>query len=136
MARTRKSRSFKELEAEWYEKLAKSGFKDIENTSDPERPLKQYHAQKFGSTKSRIKQSQREEYNKKVDDFINDQSLHEICVSISAHGNSTITPATVKKILEFHREGFTERTIARKVRKGKKCVHLTLTKAREWMKVA
>lgn len=136
MKRVRKGPSFKELEAEWYERLAQSGFKDIESVKDPERPLKQFHSQKFSTEKSRARQVRRTEYNKRIDDFINSRDLSQICKSISQHGNSSVTPAAVKKILELHREGETERAIARKLKRGKKCVHLTLAKAREWMKVA
>lgn len=136
MKKGSKTKSLKELEKEWYAKLKKAGFQDIENTSQGDRPLKEWHSRKFCSERSRTRQGDREKYNRQIDDFINHQRIHEICVSISNHGNSTVTPNTVKKILELHRQGQTERVIAKKVKRGKKCVHLTLSKAREWMKVA
>lgn len=135
MKKGSKQKTFRELEAEWYGKLKKAGFVDIES-ANPGRPLNEWHSRKFCSERSRIRQEQRERYNRQIDDFINHNQLHEICELISNHGNSTVKPKTVKKILELHRNGKTERAIAKTVRRGKKCVHLTLKKAREWMRVA
>lgn len=134
--RSPKTDSFKELEAKWYEKLKKDGFVDIENTTDPARPLKLYHSHQFKRERTVSKMVAREKYNRQIDDFINHKRIHEICKHIAGHGNSTVKPKTVLKILELHSGGLTERAIAKKTRRGKKCVHLTLKKAREWMKVA
>lgn len=135
--RTRqKTLSLKDAENEWYAKLKANGFQDIEDTSKPDRPLKEWHSSKFTTERSRVRQLQRENYNRMIDNFINSRAINEICSLIVQHGNSTIRPREVKKILEFHRDGFTERKIAEELKVGKKCVHLTLVKARAWMKVA
>lgn len=42
-----KSKEFKALEALWYQKLAASGFNDIEDTETPERGLKAWHSAYF-----------------------------------------------------------------------------------------
>lgn len=143
MKRASRSDTFRDLEAHWNEKLrtAKSkeypnGFYDIEDVSDPERPLKELHSQHFRKPSVLRRMEARERYNKRIDDFINHSNFTQICSSITSHGNSSLTPAIVRKILEFHRNGLPERDIARKIRRGKKAVHLTLSKAREWMKVA
>jgi hypothetical protein len=127
---------FGELEREWYQKLAKSGFVDIEDTANPERPLKQWHSRKFCSERSRIRQGQRKAYDEKISAFINSPSFHEICALIAQHWNNKLTPRKIKRLLELHRGGLSERKIAEKLKCGKKSVHLTLVKARQWMEVA
>lgn len=143
MKPVRKAADLKELEKEWYAKLKKTkckeypnGFQDIEDHSEPDRPLKAWHSKKFGTERSLERQANQAKYNKQIEDFLNHYRINEICRQIAEHGNSTVTPKTVKKILELHSDGKPEREIAKKVRRGKKCVHLTLSKAREWMKVA
>ncbi len=136
MKKRRKARTLDEVQREWYGKLAKEGFEDIEDTSSPDRPLKEWHAHKFRDQRTRLRQMDRERYDKLLSDFLNSNSIDEICALIVRHGNSSISPHKVKLILEFHRGGLTERKIAKKVRCGKKCVHITLKKAKEWMKVA
>lgn len=42
-----KHNTFKDLEAHWYRKLAKDGFRDAENTNLSDRPLKEWHSFKF-----------------------------------------------------------------------------------------
>ncbi len=133
--RSRK-KTFKELELEWCARLKASGFVDIENTSKPDRPLKEWHSTKFMSERSRVRQAQREEYDRKLDEFLNSNAINEICSMVAKHGNSSVRPTTVKKILEFHRDGLAERKIAKKIRKSRDSVHRTLVKAKEWMKVA
>lgn len=128
--------NFNEIESLWYQKLSASGFKDIESSLHPERPLKEWHSSKFLSESSRIRQESRERYNKQLDDFINKQEFGDICVLMTTHGNCTIGPRHVKKIVEMHREGIPERKIAEKIRKTKKIVHKTIKKAREWMRIA
>lgn len=135
--------NLKDLQAEWYEKLqiAKSdeypdGFKDIEDTSNPDRPLKEWHSRRFRTERSRIRQEQQEQYDKQLSEFLNSNSIDEICSLIVQHGNSSISPKKVKKILDLHRNRISERNIAKKLRCGKKCVHITLKKAKTWMKVA
>lgn len=137
------SSGFRELEAEWYEKIRTkkskeypNGFRDIENTDDPDRPLKVYDNRHFQKPVIQKRQIAREAYNKRIDDFINHPEFEKICKSMTRHKNSALTPAKVKKILELHRDGATERSIAEKMDRSKNCVHLTIAKAQEWMKVA
>lgn len=131
-----KTLKLKDAQDEWYAKLKANGFQDIEDVSKPDRPLKAWHSQIFCTERSRIRKLQRENYNRMIDNFINSRSINEICELIVEHGNSSIGPAKVKRILEDHRDGLSERKIAAKRRVGKKCVHLTLEKVRAWMKVA
>ncbi len=129
--------TLKEAYAEWTPKLVASGFVDIEDVNHPERPLKEWHSRKFCTERSIERQADREKYDKQISDFLNSDPINEICSLIVSHGNSSIGPKKVKKILELHSiEGFSERKIAKEVKCGKKCVHTTLKKAKEWMKVA
>lgn len=129
-------KSFKETQEAWYALLKKKGFQDIEDTEISDRPLKEWHSSKFMTDRSLNRQAARENYNQMMDNFINSRAINEICKLITEHGNSALKPRDAKKILELHRDGFTERKIAEKIKVGKKCVHLTLEKARSWMKVA
>lgn len=128
--------SLKDEEAWWYARLKVEGFQDIEDISKPDRPLKEWHSQKFASQRSRIRQTQRDNYNKMIDNFINSKAINEICSLITKHGNVLVKPDQVKQILELHRDGLTERKIAEKIKCGKKSVHSTIEKARTWMKLA
>lgn len=132
----RTKRPFKEIEAEFYARLKASGFQDIEHTSIPGRPLKDWHSSRFLTEKSKARQAARENYNKMIDNFINSRAINEICSLITQHGNSSLKPKEAKKILELHRDGLPQRKIAEQMKVGKKCVHLTLEKARTWMKLA
>lgn len=134
MKQRRRKKSFKEIEQHWYSKL--KGFVDIEDTSNPDRPLKEWHSTKFTSDRSKVRQEQREKYNAKIAEFINSREINEICSLMVQHGNSSFGPKKLKKILELHNDGFTERAIAKKIRRSKNCIHKTLKKAKEWMKVA
>lgn len=126
---------FKEIESEWYERLKIGGFQDIEDTSNPDRPLKEWHSKKFATERSRVRQAERENYNRMIDNFINSIGFGDICKLITRHGNSTLSPGDAKKILELHRNGWSQRKIANKLKCGKKCVHLTIDKAKIWMKL-
>lgn len=128
--------SFEELQAKWYGRLKEFGFEDIEDTSDPDRKLIDWHSVMFRRHRSRLKQEANERYFKKIDEFMNREDLDEICGLIVNHGNSVLTKKKVKKVLELHSGGLSERKIAKKIKRSKKVVHLALKKAREWMKVA
>lgn len=132
----RDERSFKDIEAEWYAKLNKDGFKDIEQIDKQDRPLLNYDSTHFIKPSVQARMSAREEYNKKIDSLINHRNFEKICKSITSHGNSSLTPNKVKAILELHRGGITERAIAQKIKRSQKCVHITIAKAQEWMKVS
>jgi hypothetical protein len=138
MSRSRKGRAptFNELEAFWYAKLESAGFRDAEDTSSPERPLKEWHSRKFIGDRARIRQAERERYDQKLAALLNGPEVMEICRLIADHGNKSIGPKRVQRIIEEHRAGLSERAIAKKVRCGRKCVAKTIAKTRQWMKLA
>lgn len=130
-----KSRLTREIEAHWYAVLKTNGFEDIEDTSNPDRPLREWHSRKFLNESYRARHRETFKYFEQFDEFINNDTLYELCCLVAKHGNSTLWPEDVKDILDLHQDGWTERGIAREINRGKKCVHLTLKKAREWMKI-
>ncbi len=113
----RKQKTFKEEEQEWYARLKASGFEDIENTSKPDRPLKDWHSTKFMSERSRIRQAEREEYDRMIENFLASSEINEICSIIVKHGRNTIGPKRAKNILELHVLGLPERKIAKRPRR-------------------
>lgn len=134
--RRSKQQSFKELEAHWYKKLEESGFDDIEETSDPDRPLKAWHSRRFRFPDAKARKTSATENEKRLSEFLNGTNIMDICDSISRHGNNKLTKERVMKIIELHREGRTHRKIARTLRCSKAVVFRTLLKVREWMAVA
>jgi hypothetical protein len=136
MRRRTDPRPFSEIQDEWYAKIKADGFEDIENHSHPDRPLKEWHSQKFLSQRSRIRQEERERYNEQIQDFLNYHHFDEICKLMVKHGNNTLTPKKVKTIIELHQAGLPQRKIAKKLRRSRWCVRLTLIKAQIWMKLA
>lgn len=134
--RCRKPVDFKELEAKWYAKLKKGGFQDIEKVSVPGRPLISFHSNHFAKPAVVAQRAKKEKYYRQIEDFVNHNKIHEICKSIAEHGNNSVSPKIVKNIIELHGSGFSERKIAKKIRRSNDSVHRVLVKAREWMKVA
>ncbi len=131
-----KKKSFKELEAEWYGRLKKEGFEDIENTSRPDRPLKEWHSRIFKSDAAQVRRARYEDYDWRLTSFINAPDINEICSLTVKHGNSSLEPKKVKRILELHHGGLTERTIAKKTKCSRDSINRILKKAKAWMKVA
>ncbi len=139
----KRPKKFKELEAQFYSLLADTGFDDIEDVSQPDRPLKEWHSRKFCTRAARERQeyaierqASREKYEKQISDFLNAGQLEEICQVIVAHGRNSIDGNQVAEILELHRAGKSERAIAEKIGCGKDAVHRALKKARTWMQAA
>lgn len=127
-------KSFKELEAFWYAKL--EGFKDIENTALNDRPLLKCHSFVFVSERVQVIKEDTEVYSECIAQFLAHPEIDEICEIMVKHGNCAFKPKQVIEILKLHHGGWTERKIATYFNREKTCVHRTLKKAREWMKVA
>lgn len=130
-----KENKLKELEALWYKKLRDSGFNDIENALDPYRPLNDWHSRKFCSDDSLVRQAKAKEYIGRVTLLVQHPDWQDICKGMVRHGNSALTLKLAQRILELHLDGFSEREIAREIKRSKNCVHLLIVKAREWMRI-
>lgn len=124
----------KYLQNIWYKELEREGFKDIEYSNN-ERSLKELHSVRFRSDWCETRKIKNENYYQSVDHFINHADFNEICILMTKHGNSRITAVQAALIIELHSHGLTERHIAEKMSRGKKCIHLTIQKARAWMRI-
>lgn len=129
-------KTLKEVQKKYYSLLKKQGFKDIEDESFPDRPLKDWHNKKFSSDKAMQKMAIRKEYQKLIDDFTNSKDFGEICVLMTKHGNCRFVPQDIKDIWELStQKGMTERSIAKQFKRSKLCIHSILERLREWMKI-
>lgn len=128
---------FNELQAEWYKKLndEPDGFKDIENTKNPDSPLIEWHSFKYTSEQAQLRMAKRSEYQNQIDSFANDPAFPEILVLMVKHGNNLFEEPGIEKIWSLHRQGVTERTIAIEMGCSKTCIHVMLIRMREWMKL-
>lgn len=129
------STSFKQLQVEWYARLESEEFPEIEDTTHSERPLKEWHSRKFKSDQAKIRAMDRERYETQLSDFINSGDIDEICALIVRHGNCKLTPDQVKMVIEFHREGLSERKIAVRINQGRDVIYFTLKRAKAWMRL-
>lgn len=125
--------SFKELERDWYARLYDEGFRDIEDTRLPGRPLKRSHLELTDERHARLRVDTLE-YQAKAEDFFHGPHFHEACTSISkSHGNAGMTARELAKLWELHLAGATERAISSSLSFSKTCVHEALEKLRSWM---
>lgn len=85
------------LQQEWYLKLEQEGFKDIENTDTPHRPLKKWHKVKFQDVTEDHVQAKLSYYSK-AKDLLRSHSFES-----QAH----------KEIWEMHSDGLSKRKIER-----------------------
>lgn len=127
------TQAFNELREKWYEKLSQDGFTDIERIKDD--TLEEWHSFKFVSITSQIRREKRSQYQLQIDCFANDPQFHEVLRLIVKHGNSKFTVRQIEYIWTMHRDGVTERGIAREMRCSQSCVHFLLKRMREWMKL-
>lgn len=124
---------YRALEKEWYAKLARAGFRDIENTDLPGRPLKTYHSTKFSDIAAQVRQSKRVPYQYLIDEFSNKEGFNIVCKLISK--SSRKDKSKVKRIWARHCSGATERVIAMEVEMSKTAVHKVIEKFRKWMTI-
>ncbi len=108
---------------------------DIENTTDPDAPLLEWHSFKFVSLKSQIRREKRSAYQHKIDSFANDPQFSEIIGLMLKHGNNRFNHAQIETIWTLHRDGVAERKIAHEMGCSKSCIHFLLKRITEWMKL-
>ena len=98
---------FKELEQRWYQKLEKSGFKDIEDTKNPYRPLKSWHSFRRVPGAEITSNAKRDFFD------LAWELIH----------TANFKKKHYRKIWVLFCDGLSERQIARKVRLPKSTVH-------------
>lgn len=64
------SPKFKKLQKKWYDKLAKSGFQEIEDTNSPREMLKQWHNNYFRNKNRQLTFKEKETYFKNATWFL------------------------------------------------------------------
>lgn len=95
-----KAADFKEIEREWYERLKKEGFEDIEYSGSPSKPLKQYASYYFIARTDPLSFESKQNYYQRASQFLHDYLFHS---------------DQEKKIWELHCEGKTLRQIAQSI---------------------
>ncbi len=128
-----KKMSFDELQSYWYSRLNTNGFVDIEDTSRPDRPLKQWHSFKFISCDHHIEKMSLEEYQLKLMKLIEHESFDDLCILIASSRKSKLNADDIKIIATLHLEGLSVREIAIKFKKSKSRIQLNIERIRQWM---
>lgn len=128
------TKSFRDLQAQWYAKLKDSEFSDIESTKHDSRPLKEWHSHKFSNEKFQIIRATRSQYQEQIDNFINHPTFLHACQYAASHGNSKFTVEEVQLIWELYAEGLTRRKIAARLRRVKSRIDDIIYRLTEWMK--
>jgi hypothetical protein len=100
-------KGFKELQRIWYEKIKEKGFEDIEDTKNPERPLKCWHSFKF-KLKPIVQTNAQKDFFEMASGLLH--SFH-------------FKTKHYRKIWRLFCEGQKEREIARKLKIPKSTVH-------------
>lgn len=126
------TKSFKELKDHWYKKIKKSGFKDLEDTSNPYQPLKSWHNLKF---KKQSPFNSSEKYYKLASEFQHNPSFNDACKFIIKHGNCKFTKNQIILIWQLHVDGSTRRKIAKELNRSKGRIDSIIWKLQAWMKL-
>lgn len=111
-----KPKTLQQLKTIWYDKLAKSGFEDIEERNSPRQMLKRWHAADFRKRSTPETYIAKRDYFQQATEFLN---WYEF------------SGPRERKIWELHSEGATIREIAKKVRLKKDKVHRIIKKLRK-----
>lgn len=141
--------AFLEIQAEWYGKLAQEGFKDLEDTSNPERPLRRWSGTSWRMeyvgvqgdivyhSKNAFKNTSPWPENpfRYQEDLFYHPDVLSICDSICKHGNHSLKPIQVKLILEYQLQGMTCRDIGIMLGIGYVTVFRVQKKILEWAKL-
>lgn len=115
-----RSKEFKKLESEWYAIVSESGFVDIEDTVNEERPLKDWHGSSLGRDATR-----------RGPEAIKATMTYYSCAAELLHVYQFQDPLH-RKIWELHCEGMPVREIAKRVKKIKYVmVHYVIARIRK-----
>lgn len=93
-------KDFQKLQKKWYNKLARTGFKDVENVFVKGEPLKHWDSSEFQRYFSPSSFSERQRYYE-----LASQLLHDFKFKTSAD----------KTVWEMHTQGISQRQIAKKM---------------------
>ncbi len=128
---------FKDIQEEWYQKLADSGFVDQEDYTLIDRPLK--HWKTVSSSLIRIVQSGSWDMNNipvifsAEEEFQNHPEFMNVCKSICKHGNSVFTPEILARIWRDYCQGNSTRILEKWYNISDNRILVAIGKIREWM---
>lgn len=128
-------KNLKEVEKKWYKKLKDSGFEDIENYKNPDKPLKSAHDYRVINNNYSIIKENEIQYQRAIDNFVNHPDFLLACKSMVKHGNCKFVLNEVKLIWEMHVEGKTRREMARRFGRSKGRIDAVIEGLRQWMKL-
>jgi len=94
-------KQFKKLQQKWYKKLEADGFKDIENTSDPDQPLTHFDCAYFQTKHNPLDFELRQRYYELASQLLHDFNFRN---------------RIDKKIWKLHSEGVRASDISKKVK--------------------
>ena len=136
-------KSFNQTQAEWYDRLERDGFVDIEDHTQEERPLKRCSgfSMKRNTLDAVISQppyspiisSWPESHRSKEDNFLNHSEFPNCCLSICKHGNNAVTAKNAELIWNHHADGHSTRTIERFTGIDHVTVFRVITRLTQWM---
>lgn len=118
MSNPYKTKQFRKLQNTWYKKLAKSGFKDIEETGHDDPFLKRWHKHDIATAYESGRAQETEKYFRVCRQFLNQHNFDT---------------GTEKLIWALHSEGKSVREIAKEVEYEKSHVHNIITALRKRM---
>ncbi len=127
--------AFIEVQKKWYSTLAREGFSDIEDVTHPDRPLLKWS----GVSHNNHVESERALLSSwpdspfiPLEDLLYHPDLPSVCESICKHGNHSLTPALVRRILEMNTQGMTFRLIGKALGINYVTVFRAQKKLNEW----
>jgi GNAT superfamily N-acetyltransferase len=135
------SKTLHELEREWYERLKKEGFEDIEDHTYPDKPLKRWSGAHGVGIVDAVKHQEANEPHQssfpdkrfaKEERLLNHADFDEICRLICGHGNHKLTAELVRAIFEKYVDGDTNREIAEALGINHVSVFRCIEKLRNW----
>lgn len=131
--------SFNKTQAKWYERLKKEGFKDQEDHSYSDRPLKRWsgvssiYVDKFQPEGEGLRSSFPESFFSEEETFIHHPDFTSVCESFCAHGNSRLRPWKVKRIWSAYCDGKTQREMEIRFRISDTTILRVIRAITEWM---
>jgi predicted DNA-binding protein YlxM (UPF0122 family) len=129
-----------ELQKQWYEKLKKKGFEDIEDTSL--RILKKWTGIPIGDPKlfdvlnvqeaeAPLQTNWPETKLQKENDFLHHPEFRTVCDNLFRHGNNVISHEIMVNIWELHCEGFSLREIEKQFNIHNSTIFRAINRVRE-----
>jgi hypothetical protein len=136
-------KSFSQTQSEWYDRLEKSGFVDIEDHTQDGRPLKRWSGLSMKRNtldavitqpaESPIVSSWPESHLSRAEEFLDRPEFPELCESLCKHRNNAVTEKEAAVIWRMHSDGFSTRSIEAAIGIDHVTVFRMVRRLTEWM---